>query len=192
MRKSKRPIRPAVIAAAVAAAIPAFALADTPITQFTPGDYLILRGGDTTVNDGTNFMGEVNMYLDEYSQSGYYVGTLDLPNMTLPGEGLSNHEGMIDISPNGQWVSFVGYDANTDGTGTTASPAGQPITPTTTETIPRAVDGTESAIIGEANLTQGPSSLNLSTTIAGNNLGNGTSLTGTYVRSAITEDGNEF
>jgi autotransporter-associated beta strand protein len=177
MRKCNRRDRSlAVVVAAAGVSLPALARADVPITQFTPGDYLIMRGGDPTNPDGPSdpdYGGEVNAYIDEYSQAGYYVGTLDLPQMTLPGGSASSHEGNLNISPNGQWIAFAGYDP-------TQSPVG--ITPHNS-------DGTENAVLGEVNLAQGPSSLNASTILPGST---SNSLTGQYVHSAMTIDGNEF
>jgi hypothetical protein len=145
MRKCNRALyRSAVVAAAAAVSLPVLALADTPVSQFTPGDYLIMRGGDSANPNGLNFNGEVNAYIDEYSQAGYYVGTVVLPAMTLPGANVSSHEGNLNISPNGQWIAFAGYDPSTDGPGTTASPVGN---------TPHSTSGTQSAVIGEVNLS---------------------------------------
>jgi autotransporter-associated beta strand protein len=159
---------------------------DTPIVQFTPGDFLVMRGGDSTNPDNPgapDYGGEVNCYIDEYSQAGYYVGTLDLPEMTLPGGGGNSlHEGNLDISPNGQWVAFAGYDPQTAGSSDVASPVGPTEHPQ---------DGTETGVIGEINLAAGPSSLNASTLLLGSsNFPN--NLTGQFVHSAMTIDGNEF
>ncbi|HEY1923316.1 MAG TPA: dockerin type I domain-containing protein [Tepidisphaeraceae bacterium] len=187
MRKCNRPFRSwtTLFAAASAVALPVLALADsrttdTPIVQFTPGDYLVMRGGDPANSDASNapdYNGQVNAYIDEYSQAGYYVGTLALPQMTLPGGNTSSHEGGLNISPNGQWIAFAGYDPVQNPAGTTSHP----------------VDGTANALVGEVNLTTGPSSLNTSTTIPGDTTPfSGNSLTGQYVHSAMTIDGNEF
>ena len=180
----------AIIIAVAAVSLPAIAFADsrtsdTPITQFTPGDYLVMRGGDSANSDApgaTDFNGEVNSYIDEYSQSGYYVGTLALPTMTLPGGNTSEHQGALNISPNGQWIAFAGYDPNPTAVDPTGSPAGPNV---------HASDGTETVYLGEVNLQQGPSSLNTSTTLPGSE-SFPNNLTGQYIHSAITVDGNEF
>ncbi|MGA2232563.1 MAG: hypothetical protein ABSH22_16830, partial [Tepidisphaeraceae bacterium] len=180
MTKCKRSLYnwTALVAAASAVSLPSMVRADAPIVQFTPGDYLVMRGGDVNNSDGetgADFGGEVNTYIDEYSQSGYYVGTLAVPEMTLPGANASSHEGNLDISPNGQWIAFAGYDPVQNPPGTT----------------PHNTDGTENALLGEVNLLSGPASLNASTVISGSeNFPN--SLTGQYVHAALTINGSEF
>jgi hypothetical protein len=103
---------------------------NTPITKFTAGDLVVMRGGDATHSQNDYSTGEVPMYLDEYTASGTYVGTYAIPTavMTLPGIGLASHEGHLNISGNGQYIDFAGYqqpiDPNTarvtDGSGTGA------------------------------------------------------------------------
>jgi hypothetical protein len=100
----------------------------TPITKFTPGDLVVMRGGDATHSQQDYNLGEVPAYLDEYTPAGVYVGTYAIPTsvLTLPGIGLDSHEGHLNVSSNGQYIDFAGYqqavDPNnarvTDGSGT--------------------------------------------------------------------------
>ncbi len=64
-----------VLGFALAALTSLPALADTPITQFTPGFLVVLRGGDASNPDTATSTNEVAVYLDEYTPSGTYVGT---------------------------------------------------------------------------------------------------------------------
>ena len=85
----------------------------TDLTNFTPGDLVVLRGGDSANSNGLSQpdgSGEVPVYLDEYTTSGTYVGTVAVPNMTLPGQGVSSHEGGLNLTTNGQYLTFGGYD----------------------------------------------------------------------------------
>ena len=101
---------------------------NTPIASFTPGDLIVMRGGDASHSQQDYSTGEVPAYLDEYTPSGTYVGTYAIPTavMTLPGIGLDSHEGHLNVSGNGQYIDFAGYqqavDPNnsrvTDGRGT--------------------------------------------------------------------------
>ena len=87
-----------------------------------------MRGGDAAHSQQDYSLGEVPAYLDEYTPAGVYVGTYAIPTsvMTLPGIGLDSHEGHLNVSNNGQYIDFAGYqqavDANnprvTDGSGT--------------------------------------------------------------------------
>jgi hypothetical protein len=100
----------------------------TPITSFTPGDLVVMRGGDDTHSQADYSIGEVPAYLDEYTPAGLYVGTYTIPTnvLTLPGIGLDSHEGHLNVSGDGKFINFTGYqqavDPNiprvTDGTGT--------------------------------------------------------------------------
>jgi hypothetical protein len=104
-----------VLAAAAAAVIcPWRALADTPITSFTPGDLVVLRGGDSTNPDNGQATNQVAAYLDEFTLNGGYVGTLAVPStggtaLTLPAIGDFQHQGVLNLSGNGQLLTFAGY-----------------------------------------------------------------------------------
>ena len=92
------------------------ARADNPIATFTAGDVVVLRGGDATNPDTTSSTNQVSLYLDEYTPSGNYVGTMDVPSsganaLTLPSIGDFQHQGVLSLSTNGQVLSFAGYQA---------------------------------------------------------------------------------
>jgi PEP-CTERM motif len=169
-------VRFSALAAFVAAMMVATsALADTPITSFTPGDLVVLRGGDATHSNNSaapDASGEVPTYLDEYTPNGTYAGTITVPGLTLPGQTASSHEGGLNLSANGQFLIFGGYD----------TPAGA---------TPHAVDGTENNVIARIGVTA--ASLNTSTIIAGAATPNSvTSKTGQFLRAVNSVDGNNF
>ena len=146
--------------------------ADTPISHFTPGDYVVLRGGDTT--DSESSFQEVPAYLDEFDPAGNYVGTLPIPSsgngqLTIAGVQSTDHEGVLNISPNGQWITFAGYqyDPNTNASGAVPNPLGVP---------------QPNRVVGEVSVTA--ASLNTTTVV--------NAYPANYVRTALTFDGNEF
>jgi hypothetical protein len=144
--------------------------ADTAASSFTPGDIVVLRGGDSTnPNDGSTTT--VGAYLDEYTPAGAYVGTIDIPQstngsnnaLTLTAGG-GTHEGLLTLSQNGNWLTFTGYDA--------------PPTPIVNG-ISTVGANISNVTIGE--ISQSAASLNTST------------LSTVYTsRAAVTVDGNEF
>ena len=83
--------------------------ADTPLAHFTFGDLVVVRCGDSTYSD--LLYQEVPVYLDEYTITGTYVGTLAVSSsqLTLPSSQANEHEGVLSLSPNHQWISFAGY-----------------------------------------------------------------------------------
>ncbi len=125
--------------AAATVGVGSFVRADTPITSITPGDLIVLRGGDSTFSDGTTgnaFNGEVAAYLDEYTTGGTYVGTIDVDSsgdantLTLAGYGTYQHEGALDVDPyNDQYITFGGYNLapNTTEAGNTSDTVGHNI-----------------------------------------------------------------
>jgi len=162
-----------MLAAAVAAGTASLTRADVLISAFTPGDLVVLRGGDATNPDTTASTNQVSVYLDEYTPAGGYVGTVDVPSsgsnaLTIPSIGDFQHQGLLNLSGNGQLLSFAGYqvpagsaDANAQGG------ADQPVV----------------GVIGNA-----ASSLNTTTVV--NSYGPGSA--NPYIRGAYTNDGNEF
>jgi hypothetical protein len=105
---------------------------------FTAGNIVVMRGGDVNSVNSTPSSafasGEVPAYLDEYSinvvgstATASYVGSYTIPTstLTLPGIFASSHEGRLEISGNGQFLNFAGYQQavgaaatrNTAGTG---------------------------------------------------------------------------
>ncbi len=177
MESSKRHV---LLAAAVIVAIAPAVHADTPITTLTPGDLIVLRGGDSSVGDSTTgggatvngFAGTVNAYLDEFSPTGTYVGTISVPGITLDGAGVFSHEGGLKLSVDGHWLTFSAYDPSQLAAGATA----------------HSLTGSENVVIGEISATA--ASLNTSTKL----LGDGTlaSLNGQYTHSVLSVDGKEF
>ena len=87
------------------------ARADVPLVSFTPGDLVLMRGGDATNSQTTLSGGEVAAYLDEYTTAGVYVGTLAIPasQLTLPGATANSHEGRLNLSGDGKYLDFAGY-----------------------------------------------------------------------------------
>jgi hypothetical protein len=85
--------------------------ADVPIITFTPGDLVVMRGGDAVHPQSTYAGGEVPVYLDEYTVAGAYVGTFDIPSdtITLPGITADSHEGRLELSADGHYLDFAGY-----------------------------------------------------------------------------------
>ena len=169
-----------LLSAAVIAAIAPAVHADTPITTFTPGDLVVLRGGDASVGDSTSgggatvngFSGTVNAYLDEFTPAGSYVGTITVPGITLDGAGVFSHEGGLKLSVDGHWLTFSAYDPSQLAAGTTA----------------HSLDGSENVVIGE--ISANAASLNTSTKLLGD--GTLTSLNGQYTHSVLSVDGKEF
>jgi hypothetical protein len=113
-------------------------VATSTAQAFTAGNIAVMRGGDVnSVNSTTSSAfasGEVPAYLDEYSinvvgttATASYVGSFAIPvnALTLPGNFVASHEGRLEISGNGQYLSFAGYQQavgaaatrNTAGTG---------------------------------------------------------------------------
>jgi hypothetical protein len=134
------------------------------LTNFTPGDLVVLQGGDS-VNTQTVDTGTVPAYLDEYSITGTLEGQVPISDtganaLTLDNIGSFNHEGVLTLSENHQLLTFEGYNGAA-GTTTASNYA--------TGTI-----GT----IGNSTST-----LNTTTTFADDNQ---------TVRAATTIDGNEF
>lgn len=147
--------------------------ADTPITGFTQGDLVVLRGGDATNPNTSSTTTQVSLYLDEYTPAGAYVGTMNVPStganaLTLPGIGDFQHDGVLNLSTNGQWLSFAGYQV----------PVGSPDA--------FAQGGADQPVIGVV----GQSASSLNTTTVVNSYGVGSA--NPYIRGAASNDGNQF
>ncbi len=133
----------------------------------TPGDLLIYRVGDGTgnlVNTGNA------VFLDEYTTSGTLVQSIEMPTATsgttnaLIASGTATSEGLLTISPNGQYLALTGYDVSPGGSTSVAGTAGT--------TVPRT--------IGIVNVASG----SVDTTTALSNYASGNN-----PRSAVTTDG---
>jgi PEP-CTERM motif len=170
-RLKKSPLLAAGILGVVG--LSAGAWADTLITSFTPGDLVVLRGGDSANPDSTASNSQVSIYLDEYTTSGAYVGSVDVPSsggsaLTLPSIGDFQHQGLLNLSTNGNLLSFAGYQV--DAGSADANAAG----------------GADQPVIGVVGDLA--SSLNTSTVV--NSYGPGSS--SPYIRGAFTNDGSSF
>jgi hypothetical protein len=86
---------------------------------FGSGTIVLMRGGDATNSQSTLSAGEVPAYLDEYSVSIDALGNattslvssyaIPTSTLTLPGIAQNNHEGRLNLSANGQYLNFAGY-----------------------------------------------------------------------------------
>jgi hypothetical protein len=105
-------------------------------TPVTPGDLVIYRVGDGTgslVNTGSA------VFVDEYTPTGTLVQSIPLPSgSSLPtgqndlvASGTANSEGLLTVSPNGQYITLTGYDRAIGGTGSLSG--------TTSIAVPRTV-----------------------------------------------------
>jgi hypothetical protein len=110
------------LAVALSACLAMSATAWADFTGFTPGNIVVMRGGDATFSQQT--YAEVPAFLDEYSISvngdiatASLVGSFPIPpqTLTLPGfivpasTDLSSHEGRINLSGDGHYLDFAGY-----------------------------------------------------------------------------------
>lgn len=161
------------VAVAVVAGLATASFADTPITQFTPGDIVVLRGGDATNPNTSTNTSQVSLYLDEYTTAGAYVGTVNVPSsggsaLTLPGLGDSQHAGILSRSANGQYLTFAGYQASSGSADAFAA------------------GGTVQPVIGMI----GNAASSLTTNTVVNSYGSGSA--NPYIRGAVTNDGSQF
>jgi hypothetical protein len=116
---------PVVILGHLASAVP-----------FTPGNLAVYRVG--VAGDGTDpISGGETVFIDEYEIDGTPVQSFQMPTSTIGNQrklvahGTSTAEGFINRSPDGQWLTFAGYDAplgtpglSSSSASTTASPPG--------------------------------------------------------------------
>jgi hypothetical protein len=137
-------------------------------TGFTAGDIVVYRVGTGT---GALGSGGAAVFLDEYTPSGAFVESVPLPTSTsgsnkpLVASGTATSEGLLTLSPNGQFLAATGYDA---AVGTTK------VGSTTSTATPRTV-----AIINAAG------TVNTTTALTD-------AATGNNVRSAVTSDGTNI
>ena len=112
-RLSRKHLFAAAFAAAPLMTWATLAHADVLISSLDPSDLVVLRGGDATNSNGSSgnaFNGQVSTYLDEYTTSGTYVGTIPVGSgLTLPGYGVVSHEGVLNLSTDGHLLTFGGY-----------------------------------------------------------------------------------
>jgi hypothetical protein len=159
-------------AAVLAPAAPALATtrisSDTSGSAFTPGDLVVYRVG---TGSAALSSAATPVALDEYAPTGGSpVNTINLPttsvspNHALTASGSASSEGLLTLSPNGDFLALTGYDA---AVGTTK------IAGTAAATTPRTV-----GIVNDAGTVD--TSTALTDFADGNN-----------PRSAVTEDGSE-
>jgi hypothetical protein len=96
------------------------------LTAFTPGNLIVLRAGD-----GTSYNATAPLYLDEYTTSGSFVQTVNIPNSQQVG-GPGNQpitmdlsaaagNGQLNRSYDGSSLTFCGLDAHTNVASSTAT-----------------------------------------------------------------------
>jgi PKD repeat protein len=105
-----------LMAALAALALGTNVHAVTPITSFTAGDVVILRvgagGSELLTNTGNT------VWLDEFNQSGGYVGSMMIPtnqygaNAPLVLSGSDYSEGMMTLSQDGRFLIVPGFGAS--------------------------------------------------------------------------------
>ncbi len=87
--------------------------------NFTAGNLLTLRVGETA-GPALSSAG-APIFLDEYTPAGLFVQSKPVPftlnalgtnNRRLTMSGTSTSEGYLNLSPDGQYLTFAGYDAN--------------------------------------------------------------------------------
>ena len=173
---SRRIVAAALVAAAIAG-VSSMARADVAISSFTPGDLVVLRTGDSANPDTTSVTTQVGAYLDEYTTAGTYVGTIAVPQtggnaLTLPGIGDFQHQGLLNLSTNGNLVTFAGYQANVGSADANGRSAGNGYQP----------------VIGVV----GINAVSLSTNTVVNSYGASSPSAAPYIRGAVTNDGSSF
>lgn len=145
-----------------------FLFAGAATAQFASGNLVVLR-----VGSGVNPLSSAAqaMFLDEFTPSGGLVQSVPLPTaangnqLPISCSGSASSEGNLQLSPNGQWLSCVGY-ATAPGLASVASTAAA-VTPRVVARI--SING---AIDTSTSITNAFSSNN--------------------VRSAVTENGTDF
>ena len=139
-----------------------------PFTSFTQGDIVVSRLGDGAAlpANGTG----AAIFLDEYTTSGAFVGTLSSPISTTDTTGLvdsytAGSEGALTLSADGKYLTIAGYHAaiGTTGVATAAS-------------LTRGV-----ALINAAGVVDVSTSLTQASTFGANN-----------IRSAVTTNGTDL
>ncbi len=120
--------------APLCAAAVVFGMGPAEAAPFTSGDLVVYRVGTGT---GPLTSAGTAVFLDEFTTSGVLVQSIALPTTTtsagtpLVASGTATSEGLLTLSPNGQYLALTGYDTAVG----TASVAG-----TTSAAVPRTVD----------------------------------------------------
>lgn len=83
--------------------------------HLSPANLVVLRVGDgaQTLSSSTGN----TMYLDQIATNGAYVSTIMVPNsgppaLVVPGTGDGIYEGVLNLSENGQFLNFAGYNVS--------------------------------------------------------------------------------
>ena len=79
-------------------------------SPFTQGNIVVLRVGDGSAAL-TN--ASTASFIDEYTTSGTFVQSIAIPTTglnKLTNAGTSGTEGLINLSPDGQYLTLAGYD----------------------------------------------------------------------------------
>src|SRR5271155_4461546 len=77
---------------------------------FTAGDLILYRVGDA--GDAAGTTASTDVWLDEYTEAGVLVGSMEMPTNTLgsqfalTAQGNSTSEGLLTISPNEQYIAL--------------------------------------------------------------------------------------
>lgn len=80
---------------------------------FAAGDLVLYRTGDA--GDAAGTANATDVWLDEYTEAGVLLGSMEMPTSTgggynaLTGQGNATSEGLLTISPNEQYLALVGY-----------------------------------------------------------------------------------
>jgi hypothetical protein len=80
---------------------------------FTAGDLILYRVGDA--GDAAGTTAATDVWLDEYTEAGALVGSMEMPTAAgggqaaLTAQGNSTSEGLLTISPNEQYIALTGY-----------------------------------------------------------------------------------
>jgi hypothetical protein len=137
---------------------------------FTAGDLVLYRVGDT--GDAAGTTAATDVWLDEYTEAGTLVGSMEMPNNSggaynaLTAQGNSTSEGLLTISPNEQYIALTGYGV--------ASGSATPSTAASTA---------DNRVVGIVNVSNGQLDTSTALTDAS---------TASSFRSAITTDGTDI
>ena len=140
------------------------------VLPFTAGDLVLYRVGDA--GDAAGTTAATDVWLDEYTEAGVLVGSMEMPTSTvgsqfaLTAQGNATSEGLLTISPNEQYLGLTGYGV-----------APGSATPST------AASSTDNRVVGIVNVANG--SVDTSTALTD------ASSTSSF-RSAITTDGTSI
>jgi len=91
------------------------------LSSFTPGDLVVEEvGNGTTALSGT----AAAVFFDEYTPAGLLVGNVALPSTgagAITDGGTGGTDGMITLSPNGEFLAFSGFNAPVGTSGVTGT-----------------------------------------------------------------------